>query len=527
MQFNYLLTLLAIGLLTLFSACTHDHPHNPDGSHPEDAHDHATHDHANHDHGSHAENTHEMADISVTERTDFSELFIKFQPLIIGKTTSFAAHFSDIKTFKPIAEGTLTLRWIQNGKTVLENTINAPSSPGIFSFTHTPEYAGVFELACTLNTASFSDKITVSDITVYPNEEAAMAENPSKEDDENTITFLKEQAWKTTFGIAKVNRATIHDVIRTSGEIQSVSGTEKVVSAKSNGVVFYKNSKLQEGREVRKGEVLFTMSSEGLLTSSITEKINIAKAKLEKTKANFERAERLMSEQIIGQKEYENRKMEFAIAEAEWQTLSNTNNRGGQTLTAPMSGIIKKLLIKDGEFAAEGTPLIEITNTRRLMLHADLALNYRPMLAHIVSANFKTPYQDEVQSLADYNGKLVSAGKVLESGKHFLPVWFELDNVNDLVPGSFVELFLLTKPIPNQLVIPNTALMQDYDVNYVYVQVSGERFEKREVQLGINDGKNVQILSGVSEGDWVVTDGAYQIKMASMSSSIPAHGHAH
>ena len=77
------------------------------------------------------------------------------------------------------------------------------------------------------------------------------------------------------------------------------------------------------------------------------------------------------------------------------------------------------------------------------------------------------------------------------------------------------------------MVISKSALMQDYSLNYVYVQTGGESFEKREVKLGVDDGFNVQILSGVTEGEWVVTEGAYQIKMASMSSTIPAHGHEH
>ena len=90
-----------------------------------------------------------------------------------------------------------------------------------------------------------------------------------------------------------------------------------------------------------------------------------------------------------------------------------------------------------------------------------------------------------------------------------------------------MELFLLTNPIGNELVVSKSALMQDYSLNYVYVQTGGESFEKREVKLGVDDGVHVQILSGVAEGEWVVTEGAYRIKMASMSSSIPAHGHAH
>ena len=161
------------------------------------------------------------------------------------------------------------------------------------------------------------------------------------------------------------------------------------------------------------------------------------------------------------------------------------------------------------------------------MLHAEVAQNYLHLLPQIETANFKTPYQDEMQSLFDYNGQLISIGKVMEEGKHFLPVRFELDNINELVPGSFAELYLLADPVRDQLVIPKSALMQDYNVTYVYVQTAGESFEKRELELGIDDGINVQVLSGLSEGERVVTKGAYQIKIASMSSTIPSHGHFH
>ena len=115
----------------------------------------------------------------------------------------------------------------------------------------------------------------------------------------------------------------------------------------------------------------------------------------------------------------------------------------------------------------------------------------------------------------------------MEQGSSFIPVLFELDNLHELIPGSFVELFLLTAPIEKGIVISKSALMQDYSLNYVYVQSAGESFQKREVKLGVDDGVNVQILSGIAEGEWVVTEGAYQIKMASMSSTIPAHGHEH
>ena len=46
----------------------------------------------------------------------------------------------------------------------------------------------------------------------------------------------------------------------------------------------------------------------------------------------------------------------------------------------------------------------------------------------------------------------------------------------------------------------------------MYVQTEGESFQKREVKLGASDGINVQLLSGVNEGERVVTEGIYQLR---------------
>ena len=62
--------------------------------------------------------------------------------------------------------------------------------------------------------------------------------------------------------------------------------------------------------------------------------------------------------------------------------------------------------------------------------------------------------------------------------------------------------------------------------SYVYVQIDEEGYRKQEVALGANNGKEVQIIKGLHPGDRVVTQGAYQVKMASASGAIP-HGHSH
>jgi hypothetical protein len=59
------------------------------------------------------------------------------------------------------------------------------------------------------------------------------------------------------------------------------------------------------------------------------------------------------------------------------------------------------------------------------------------------------------------------------------------------------------------------------------LQIAGESFVKRELKLAGSDGTNVQVLAGLRKGERVVTMGAYQIKLATASGAIPAHGHAH
>ncbi len=510
MKYRYFSAILLAGLLVLMSSCAHEHG---EGTHT-------------HGDKTHAPHEAELEPFAFTIWTKKSELFVEFPPFIVGEESRFAAHFSEMVNFKALQAGEVTVRLREGTKSLKENSVSAPSSPGIFRPAITPEKQGVYDLDFFLKTDSFSDTITISDLTVYPNEDAAMAANPPQPEGDE-VSFLKEQAWKIDFAIEQVKRQPIREVIHTSGEIQPVKGEEKIIAAKSSGIVFFKSKNLQEGRDVRVGEGLFSISSKGLLQSNMEEKYQVAKARVDKTKADFERAENLVNEQIIGQKEYERRKMEYTIAQAEFQTLTGSYNAGGQSVTATMTGIVKNVMVSDGQFVEEGTPLIEITSNRRLLLQAEVSQSHLPKLRMVKSANFKTSYQKEVQSIDDYNGKLISYGKVIEKGRHFIPVLFELDNLHELIPGSFVELFLLTNPIEKELVISKSALMQDYSMNYVYVQTGGESFEKREVKLGVDDGVNIQILSGVTEGEWVVTEGAYQIKMASMSSTIPAHGHEH
>ena len=96
-----------------------------------------------------------------------------------------------------------------------------------------------------------------------------------------------------------------------------------------------------------------------------------------------------------------------------------------------------------------------------------------------------------------------------------------------MIPGSFVEVFLLSSTMENVLSLPRTALTEEQGIFFIYLQLDEEGYKKQEVTIGADNGKSVQILTGVNAGDRVVTEGAYQVRLASASNAIPAHSHEH
>ncbi|MDE7074729.1 MAG: efflux transporter periplasmic adaptor subunit, partial [Odoribacter sp.] len=158
---------------------------------------------------------------------------------------------------------------------------------------------------------------------------------------------------------------------------------------------------------------------------------------------------------------------------------------------------------------------------------AEVSEKYYSSLNGIASANFKTPYDTHVYTLKELNGKLLSVGQSIEENTFFLPVTFEFDNQGTVIPGSFVEIYLLSSPLENVLSLPVSALTNEMGTFYVYKQLDEEGYQKQEVKTGRNNGNEVEIISGVQPGDRIVTKGAYQVKMASASGAIPGHTHEH
>ena len=310
-------------------------------------------------------------------------------------------------------------------------------------------------------------------------------------------------------------------VIKASGEVQSAQGNESTIVANVSGIVSFQRS-VTEGMQVGKGMALMSISASKLQDGDPAERARIA---YESAKADYDRASRLVESQIVSQKEFNAIKEKYENAKLAYEAIAKNQTKKGVSVESPMGGYIKNLLVKEGDYVSVGQPLATVTQNNRLFLRADVSERYYKYLNGITSANFKTPYDNQVYELEALNGKLLSYGK--SAGSFYVPVTFSFDNKGDIMPGSFVEIYLLSKPMENTIVLPIEALTEEQGLYFIYIQKCAESYRKQEVKLGASNGKEVQILSGVHPGDKVVVKGAYHVKLASASNALPAHSHEH
>lgn len=468
----------------------------------------------------------ELEPLAYTLYSDKTELFVEFKPLVAGDESRFAAHFTHLgESFNAYTEGTVTLRLKVGGK---EQSIisNSPSSPGIFRLALTPETEGKGQLIFDIQTDLFLDQIIIEDVTVYHSEESAFFDQ-KEEASGDDISFLKEQAWKIDFANQEIRRQPFNEVIKTSGQITSAPGDESMVVAKSQGIVSIGKSNATVGAQVAAGEFLFSVKGSDVIDGNIDVRFQEVKLMYEKALADYERGKELVKDNIISTKEFLEREKALQNAEIIYDNISRNYSGDGENVYSPMSGYIKDILVSEGQYVTAGQTLGSITKNRKLMLTAEVSQQYFSKLGIFISANFRTEYDNKVYNTLDLNGRLISYGRTTGNKNYYVPVNFEIDNKGSLIPGSFVQVYLISKEIKDALIVPVTSLIEEQGLFYVYVQTAGESFQKREVKTGASDGINIEILSGISERERVVTKGAYNIKLASMSGTMPEHGHTH
>ena len=477
--------------------------------------------------------------LSVTRWTAKTELFAEYHELVVGHPSRFAIHLTRLDTFKAITAGRVEVQ-LRGGNGAPEVfVVDGPSRPGIFGVDVRPATAGKRELVIRLRSAGLEDEHLVTPVDVHRDVAAARAATVDGEA-ADVVSFLKEQQWALDFATDVVREQAVQESLRVSAEIAARPGGSADVVSPIDGRLASTFSG-SVGASVARGQEMGRLAPPAAVPGELPQLEGAraeAQAGMELAVRDRERAERLSRAGAAPQKRLDEalaaEKQAQARVTAANASLSQHNiARGGGAgsrasnqfvLRAPVSGVIAHRDATAGANITAGAVLFRIVDASQVHVLGHVPEREAARARVARSAEMEIPGRvDRVPT-----GRLATMGKVLDPKSRTVPIIFDFDNRAAGLPvGQAVSLHLLMDATEPKPVVPAAAIVDDGGRPVVFVQREGETFERRPVTLGARAGLVVQILEGVSPGDRIVTTGAYLVRLASLSTSAPAHGHVH
>ena len=338
------------------------------------------------------------------------------------------------------------------------------------------------------------------------------------------IVLTKAQIEAAGIRTDSVCRGAFHGVIRVGGTIEAVPADEQVVVATMNGVLHSTRPMPAPGSAVTQGRTLATISAGHLQEG---DPVSRARIDYEAAQREYERAGRLVGENLISQAEYDEVRRRYEQARTAYEALAGQSAQGGVAVKAGMTGYVKQWLAAEGTYVSVGQPIAVITSTRRLRLRADVPMSQAAQMDLVRSARFRPEGSEQVYSLDEMQGRLVAYSRTAAEGDAYVPMVFEMNNVGQLCPGAYADVWLLTHDSHEAMTVPVSAISEEQGLYYVYVQTHDDAFVKHEVSLGLSDGLRIEVTAGLDGNEKVVSRGTSQVRIAGASAAIPEHSHNH
>lgn len=175
-------------------------------------------------------------------------------------------------------------------------------------------------------------------------------------------------------------------------------------------------------------------------------------------------------------------------------------------IRSPIDGFVTDRPLFAGETAAAGAPLITVMETNTLLAKAHIAQAQAQQLKVGGEAEIHAPGVDEA-----IPAKVSMISPALDPGSTTVEVWLKIDNQSGkLKVGTPVRVTITGRTVENAMKVPLPSILtaDDGSKSVMIVDASGKAQQKKVV-LGISDGGDIQVLSGLNASDQVITSGAY------------------
>jgi HlyD family secretion protein len=171
-------------------------------------------------------------------------------------------------------------------------------------------------------------------------------------------------------------------------------------------------------------------------------------------------------------------------------------------VVSPINGVVADRPVFPGEMVASGAPLVSLVDISQVVARANVPVADAAFIKVGRPARIAGPE-------GDLAGKVTVVSPSVDPNTTTVEVWVQVPNPGEkLKPGGTVRVAIIAETIQNTIVVPASALLNsDEGGPKVMVVTSDKVAHERKVSLGVRQGERVQIVSGVQDGDQVVTSG--------------------
>ncbi len=366
----------------------------------------------------------------------------------------------------------------------------------------------------------------------------------------------------------KLTKATVIETVAATGKIQPE--VEVKLSSEVSGEII--SLPIKEGQDVKKGDLLVKINPD-LVQSAVSQSqaalqnsragLSQAEASLNQAKLTFDRNKPLFEKGVISKADYERAQSELEIAQANQQSAyynvqsvaaqlkQASDNLGRTSIFAPRDGTVSMLNVELGERVVgtaqmAGTEIVRVANLQNMEVEVDVNENdivkiqVGDSTMVEVDAYLKKKFKGVVTEIANSAEATLTADQVTNFK---VKVRILEDSYKDLLegkketyspfrPGMTATVDIITKKRDNVLVAPISAIVVKTDTSAtrsskpkdtkavtekfecVFVK-NGDEAKLRVVTTGIQDDSNIEILSGLEEGDLIIT-GPYSLVTKSL-----------
>jgi RND family efflux transporter MFP subunit len=493
------------------------------------AHEHHEHSHGDHDHDEQSG----PEPIGITRWTDRYELFVEFPAPKPGAKLAYHAHVTRLSDFQPVPEGRFTVRYRRGGQVVTETSVDRVRRAGIFTLEGAAPAAGKYSLEITYELAGQSDTFDCGTIEVSPEP------NAPTEEEAGAISFSKEAQWKIPFATGSAEARELRGLLEFPATVESAASDQLTLGAPTSGRFFHdRRAALAVGRQVKKGEVLGSIAPnvEGEDFTKLEASVDEARLQEEQLRREIERVTPLVSQGLLPERrliELENdlsvQRAKLGSAERRVGRVVAPGGAGGLPIRATMSGLVREVLVPNGEPVEAGAVLLRLGGTDHVWLRSRFVARRPSELADAEPAFVRLSDGRRIDLKG--RGKFMSAQPIVDPTTR-LATWV-IDVAPgstggaevDLPPGAALVVTVKAGAARQALAVPRGAVVEISTRPYVFVQQEGESFSKRRVELGASDGDWVEIRSGVKAGERVVTEGGFDVHVASLGGAVESHRH--